>query len=65
MNSTLSSVNREIRAEFHKPTKINFQRNHNNKIFQADLVEMITYSKENKKQTITGIFYKNILVIIN
>lgn len=57
-----TNVKRQIVEEIHKPARINFKRRSViikslTDLFQADLVEMILYSKENKG-------YKYILVII-
>lgn len=56
-------VKRKIVDEIHKPARINFKRRRVlmkslNDLFQADLVEMIPYSKDNKG-------FKYILMVIN
>lgn len=60
---TSTNVKRQIVEEIHKPARKNFKRRSViikslTDLFQADLVEMIPYSKENKG-------YKYILVVIN
>lgn len=62
MNFT-TDAKRQVVEEIHKPARINFKRRKVvikslNDLFQADLVEMIPYSRENKG-------YKYILVVIN
>lgn len=61
--SAVSNIKHQIVEEIHRPARINFKRRRVilkslNDLFQADLVEMIPYSKENKG-------YKYILVVIN
>lgn len=56
-------IKRQVVEEIHKPARINFKRRaviikSLTDLFQADLVDMISYSKENKG-------YKYILVVIN
>lgn len=59
----MTDVKRQVVNELHKPSRINFKRRKViikalNDLFQADLVEMIPYAKENKG-------FKYILVVIN
>lgn len=59
----ITDTKRQLVNEIHKPARINFKRRKViikslNDLFQADLVEMIPYSKENKD-------YKYILIVIN
>lgn len=65
MKKILKTVNikRQLVEEIHKPARVNFKRRSViikslTDLFQADLVDMIPYSKENKG-------YKYILVVIN
>lgn len=58
-----TEVKRQVVEELHKPARINFKRRRVilkslNDLYQADLIEMLPYSKENKG-------YKYILIIIN
>lgn len=58
-----SDIKRQVVEEIHKNTRINFTRRRVilksiNDLFQADLVEMIPYAKENSG-------YKYILIVIN
>lgn len=59
----VTDAKRQVVEELHKPVRINFKRRRViikslNDLYQADLVEMIPYAKENKG-------YKYILIIIN
>lgn len=59
----ITDAKRQVVEELHKPARINFKRRRVilkslNDLFQADLVEMQQFSKENKG-------YKYILVVIN
>lgn len=63
INSPKVNYKREIVNELHKPARKNFKRRHViikglNDLYQADLVEMIPYAKENGG-------FKYILVVIN
>ena len=60
---TAFSKKRQVVEEIHKPARINFKRRKVmikglNDLFQADLVDMTLYAKENDG-------YKYILVVIN
>lgn len=63
MSHFITNAKRQVVEEIHKPARINFKRRKVivkslNDLFQADLVEMLPYAKENKGN-------KYILVVIN
>lgn len=63
MKNFVTDVKKQVVEEIHKPARINFKRRKVilkslNDLFQADLVEMISYAKENKG-------FKYILMVIN
>lgn len=63
MPNFITDAKKQVVEEIHKPARINFKRRKViikslNDLFQADLVEMLTYAKDNKGN-------KYILVVIN
>ncbi|KAJ8912012.1 hypothetical protein NQ315_003549 [Exocentrus adspersus] len=62
-NKYATSVKEDIVNELHKPARINFKRRRTvikglNDLIQADLIDLISYSKENNG-------YKYVLIVIN